>query len=63
MDTTQGHNLLRGQRMTEERFIAPAIYIDVLRNDVLMKEEIFGPLLPILTVSNMEEAIHLVNAG
>lgn len=63
MDTTQGHNLLSEQRMTEERFIAPAIYIDVPRNDVLMKEEIFGPLLPILTVSNMEEAIQLVNAG
>merc|ERR1712130_377689 len=28
----------------------------------IMKEEIFGPLLPIIVVDNMDEAIHFVNS-
>lgn len=33
----------------------------VTEDDAVMQEEIFGPLLPILTVGSMEEAIAFVN--
>lgn len=36
---------------------------DVTRDDSVMQEEIFGPVLPILTVSNLDEAIDVINAG
>ena len=41
--------------------IAPAVMDQVTEEDAVMQEEIFGPLLPILTVGSMEEAIAFVN--
>jgi aldehyde dehydrogenase (NAD+) len=32
-------------------------------NDALMKDEVFGPVLPILTVKNIDEAIDIINGG
>ncbi|WP_342806357.1 coniferyl aldehyde dehydrogenase [Alteromonas sp. M12] len=44
----------------DERYVAPAI-IDVNNHDCrLMREEIFGPLLPIVTVENPIEALNFV---
>uniref|UniRef100_A0A672L0J1 Aldehyde dehydrogenase 3 family, member A1 n=1 Tax=Sinocyclocheilus grahami TaxID=75366 RepID=A0A672L0J1_SINGR len=36
--------------------------INVLPHFKIMQEEIFGPLLPIITVNDLSEAIHLINA-
>lgn len=44
-----------------ERFISPTIITDVTANDPVMKEEIFGPILPIVTVKNVADAIHFIN--
>lgn len=41
-------------------FIGPTILYPVTINDKIMKEEIFGPLLPILTFNTDEQAIHTV---
>lgn len=35
---------------------------DVTEESKVMKEEIFGPLLPIITVSGVDEAIQFINA-
>lgn len=35
--------------------------VDVTEEDALMAEEIFGPILPILTVESLEEGIDLIN--
>ncbi|CAG9773879.1 unnamed protein product [Ceutorhynchus assimilis] len=45
----------------ETRFIEPTILIDVKPDDLVMQEEIFGPVLPILTVDTPEEAIEFIN--
>lgn len=34
---------------------------DVKPDDAIMQEEIFGPVLPIVTVSTPEEAIEFIN--
>jgi len=31
-------------------------------NSPLMKDEIFGPILPILTYKSIDEAIHIINS-
>lgn len=36
--------------------IAPTVLIDVTAEDAVMQEEIFGPILPVLTYKNQEEA-------
>jgi aldehyde dehydrogenase (NAD+) len=46
----------------EDRFIHPVIMTDVSTSSRLMEEEIFGPLLPIVTYENLEEAIRLINS-
>jgi acyl-CoA reductase-like NAD-dependent aldehyde dehydrogenase len=43
------------------RFIAPTILTGVNHEMRIMREEIFGPVLPVATVSSDEEAIRLAN--
>ncbi|KAJ4935508.1 hypothetical protein JOQ06_017040 [Pogonophryne albipinna] len=42
-------------------YIAPTVLQDVTGESKVMKEEIFGPLLPIITVSGVDEAIQFIN--
>ncbi|XP_056296587.1 aldehyde dehydrogenase family 3 member A2-like isoform X1 [Pseudoliparis swirei] len=42
-------------------YIAPTVLKDVTGESKVMKEEIFGPLLPIITVSGVDEAIQFMN--
>ncbi|MGN0506134.1 MAG: aldehyde dehydrogenase [Lachnospiraceae bacterium] len=42
--------------------IAPTIIGNVTWDDAVMQEEIFGPLLPILTYSSLEDAVRTVNS-
>jgi len=44
----------------QERYIGLTIMTDVKPDDPIMKQEIFGPILPIITVSNAKEAVRLV---
>ncbi|KAM9359328.1 aldehyde dehydrogenase family 3 member A2a [Symphorus nematophorus] len=44
-----------------ECYIGPTVLKDVTGESKVMKEEIFGPLLPIITVSGIEEAIQFIN--
>ncbi|KAK6048959.1 hypothetical protein COOONC_13536 [Cooperia oncophora] len=39
-----------------EKFLAPHV-IDIKNDDVLMQEEIFGPILPIVTVKSFDESV------
>jgi succinate-semialdehyde dehydrogenase/glutarate-semialdehyde dehydrogenase len=43
------------------RFIAPTVLTDVNHEMRIMKEEIFGPVLPVITVDSEEEAVRLAN--
>ena len=42
--------------------IAPTVMDQVSFDDPVMREEIFGPILPVLTYASMEEAIARINA-
>ncbi len=44
------------------RFIHPMVLTHVSPESRLLEEEIFGPILPIITYKKIEEAIALVNA-
>lgn len=49
-----------GQHDRTERFIAPTVLRGVGENHPIMQEEIFGPLLPILTYESFDEAISFI---
>ena len=42
--------------------IEPTVLADVTWNDAVMQEEIFGPVMPVLTYQNLDEVIAAVNA-
>ena len=46
----------------EARHVDPTIVVDPDHDAALMNEEIFGPILPVLTVTSQSEAIEFVNA-
>uniref|UniRef100_A0A8C7JY60 Aldehyde dehydrogenase n=1 Tax=Oncorhynchus kisutch TaxID=8019 RepID=A0A8C7JY60_ONCKI len=52
---------LGGQSDSSQRYIAPTVVKDVPPHARLMQEEIFGPLLPIVTVSDIDDAIHFIS--
>uniref|UniRef100_A0A0D6R2D4 Aldehyde dehydrogenase n=1 Tax=Araucaria cunninghamii TaxID=56994 RepID=A0A0D6R2D4_ARACU len=51
-----------GQRDEKHLKIEPTILLDPPTDSLIMMEEIFGPLLPIVTVQNMDEALEFVNS-
>jgi aldehyde dehydrogenase (NAD+) len=59
----KGQNVFFGGRIEEKtRHIEPTILLDPSPESPVMQEEIFGPILPVLTVKTPEEAIRFINA-
>lgn len=52
-----------GQTNLASLQIAPTILDGVTFRDPVMKEEIFGPILPVLTIESAADAVDLVNGG
>jgi len=50
-----------GQTDANQNYISPTIMTNVNGNDKVMQEEIFGPLLPFVTVNNEREAVEFIN--
>ncbi|MBL4686688.1 MAG: aldehyde dehydrogenase family protein [Nannocystaceae bacterium] len=49
-----------GQTDAATRYIAPTILRDVGVDDAVMQSEIFGPILPVIAVDDLDEAIALI---
>ena len=49
-----------GDSDASERYIAPTVIDNISSGDIVMINEIFGPILPIVTVENMQKAIEFV---
>ena len=59
---TSGKAIVGGDKDKSERYIAPTILIDVSPTDPVMCEEIFGPILPVIVVKNVDKAIEFINS-
>jgi aldehyde dehydrogenase (NAD+) len=57
---TKGSTVYGGKWNRDDKFIHPTIVKDVTMNDSLMSEEIFGPILPVISAS-VDEAIEGIN--
>jgi aldehyde dehydrogenase (NAD+) len=57
-----GETVVGGESDEAERYIAPTVLRDVAPDSPVMAEEIFGPILPVLRVNAIDEAIAFVNA-
>lgn len=58
----QGTVIAGGQTDPDERYFAPTLLDDIGWDDPVMQEEIFGPILPILTYDKLADAIAQINA-
>ncbi|MEU0675865.1 aldehyde dehydrogenase family protein [Streptomyces sp. NPDC006172] len=56
-----GRTVVGGGSDRTAKYIAPTVLADVDPESPVMREEIFGPILPILTVSGLDEAIAFIN--
>jgi aldehyde dehydrogenase (NAD+) len=61
LESTSGRVVVGGKTDEQNNYIAPTILVDVKLTDSIMKEEIFGPLLPIINVRDVDEAIEIIN--
>ncbi|KIK05065.1 hypothetical protein K443DRAFT_675362 [Laccaria amethystina LaAM-08-1] len=61
LDNTKGEVVFGGETDAETKYIAPTVIKNVAADDSLMSEEVFGPLLPIVPVEDVDEAIKFVN--
>jgi len=59
---TSKEAVLGGFSDPDTRFIEPTL-VEVDRDHPLMSEEIFGPVLPLLTYRNTDEVVEFVNSG
>lgn len=50
-----------GQSDRETNYVSPTILTDVPPDTKIMQEEIFGPLLPVLSYGTLDEALQIVN--
>ena len=57
---SQGTIAHGGRTIKEKLFIEPTILTDISMSGTIMKEEIFGPILPVITFNTMDEAIQLI---
>jgi len=59
---TGGTPIIGGESAAADRYVAPTVLGNVNLNAPLMQEEIFGPLLPIISVKDTNEAIEFITA-
>lgn len=62
MSETKGTVLFEGGDKDRDELFFPPVIVDVARDDPLMRDEIFGPILPVVTVKDLSEAIELINS-
>lgn len=56
-----GNIIYGGETSKENLYISPTLIVGTKTNSPLMSEEIFGPILPILQFSNLNEIIYFIN--
>jgi len=59
---TKGTVSIGGGTDASDLRIQPTVVVDPDPDEPLMKEEIFGPILPVLTVQSLDDAIKFVNS-
>ncbi len=57
----EGKIIFGGQTDAQERYIAPTVIVDVQKNDLIMKEEIFGPILPVIIYREKQEVFQWIS--
>ncbi|TMS32365.1 hypothetical protein L596_000215 [Steinernema carpocapsae] len=63
LEKTNSPILFKGGDCEREDNFIPPVILDASRDDAFMQDEIFGPVLPILTSESLAESIAFINEG
>lgn len=58
-----GDVVFGGENNRQEKYIAPTILRSVKPDSAVMRDEIFGPILPLIEAADLDDAIARVNSG
>lgn len=58
----QGRIRFGGQTDSAEKFISPTIIDDIQPDFPIMQDEIFGPILPVMSFNHVDEAVSYINS-
>ena len=58
-----GRVVVGGAVSRAERYVAPTVLADVDPTSPVMQEEVFGPILPVVRVAGLDEAVEVIAAG
>ncbi|MFI8709082.1 aldehyde dehydrogenase [Bacillus sp. NPDC077411] len=61
LEQDQNHIIFGGKSSRSHLYIEPTLLEAKSWDDAAMKEEIFGPILPIMEYSDLDEVIHMIN--
>lgn len=61
IDNTKGKIVMGGSMDEKERFIEPTVVVVDSPEDSMITQESFGPLIPILPVDSVEQAVQIAN--
>jgi len=59
---SEGKIITGGKINAEDRYLSPTIIDDIKPQDPIMQEEIFGPILPVMTYSKFDEIKEYINS-
>ncbi|CAG0926182.1 unnamed protein product, partial [Notodromas monacha] len=62
LETGHGKVVVGGITDEADLYVSPTIIVDVSRNDAVMQEEIFGPILPIIIMDTAGDAVDFINS-
>ncbi|KDQ07573.1 hypothetical protein BOTBODRAFT_38660 [Botryobasidium botryosum FD-172 SS1] len=62
LDSTSGNIVVGGKSDKADLWIEPTVVKNVKADDVLMQSEIFGPILPIVPMEDLDSAINFINS-
>lgn len=62
LDETKGKIVIGGATDESENYIEPTVVIVTSEHDSLVADESFGPLMPVLAIKNLDEAIRIANS-
>ncbi|MEO0788800.1 MAG: aldehyde dehydrogenase family protein, partial [Bacteroidota bacterium] len=57
-----GTILAGGQTDADARYVSPTLIDDLPEDAALLQQEVFGPIMPIVTYQNLDDAIAFINA-
>ena len=62
IESSGGTVVVGGESDDADRYLAPTLIVDPDLDAPIMQEEIFGPVLPIIAVDHLSEALDFINA-